>query len=590
MRSLHSLDGEHMALIDGFGLTRVTLPNKVKTERKICDGIDATLTANEDRTQLLAWRSDWNSMHHLSFPELKGLTKIPRFRLAGFALHPDGQSFFTLNHPNTTPPRAVAERWTTSEALASSRALDASPATTRPALDLGGDAAEPLRVPRVIATRGIWTVLFDATLYVGDFGEDPARLRWRVPIAAPPGALMSAHPFEDGRVTLCAFIPRTRELRVARFDAEGRATVGTLTALAPPAVLTPDVVLHQTDEESVTRTDLSNHDAERFKLAAIDAGVGRPFGDGAAACLLPWHAESVIDLRTGASIARKLSDDDAAPRRFVRELARRVNALGAPVGLFVEVSAFDLDARDRRFSVSWECNRGEGTLLGQLIAGDLYACNNNGAMESVGGWRGGFGGLDLAGPRRPWDAAEVDDALAALEREGIPLLPSLTQVEHAFSFGASGDGAAMPPLFTVAGARRFASALLCALRRPDATDARGLRDGAMTLDASLDASTVAAVLASLPERPPRAVTYHALDLLSIVVAQSLAADSVAALVAIGRVGPNWRHGIGSIFERAVAWLAATAPDRDAFVARFTAACGDDFPMSFYTRRALKLAP
>ena len=82
-RSLHGLDGKHVAFVDGFGLTRVTLANEVKTERKIRDGIDATLTAREARARLLALRRAWNSMHHLGVPELTGLTKKSRFQLWG---------------------------------------------------------------------------------------------------------------------------------------------------------------------------------------------------------------------------------------------------------------------------------------------------------------------------------------------------------------------------------------------------------------------------------------------------------------------------------------------------------------------------
>ena len=46
MRSIHSSDGKHLAFADGFGLTRVSLPNKVKTERKSSAGLAATLSLN----------------------------------------------------------------------------------------------------------------------------------------------------------------------------------------------------------------------------------------------------------------------------------------------------------------------------------------------------------------------------------------------------------------------------------------------------------------------------------------------------------------------------------------------------------------
>lgn len=92
MRSIHSTDGQHLAFTDGFGLTRISLPNKVKTDRKITAGLDALLSTNPSRSAILTCKQSLDTMFHLGFPDLGALTKFKRFELSPSTLTPDDTS------------------------------------------------------------------------------------------------------------------------------------------------------------------------------------------------------------------------------------------------------------------------------------------------------------------------------------------------------------------------------------------------------------------------------------------------------------------------------------------------------------------
>jgi hypothetical protein len=282
MRSVHSSDLKHLAFLDGFGLTRLSLTNKVKTERKVSAGLDATLSLNAARTEMLAWRENWNSMHHLAFPAMKALTKIDRFRLAGASLAPDG-GFVDIT--TVHGPDAVGElrRFSDPHTPPTSTKLPRRDAPVRPGVTL--DHAKPARRPLrlVTAPTGVWAALLgsEASLLVGDFSVPEGRLRWSTTVRVPREALVTLHPFDDGRVVVAAFSPSRRESTLVRFDATGNTLgVHTLPSLCPAVPVSHDEALHQLSPETIARTPLDGGLARTTDIARDDQGVGRVFGDG----------------------------------------------------------------------------------------------------------------------------------------------------------------------------------------------------------------------------------------------------------------------------------------------------------------------
>lgn len=585
MRSAHSLDGKHFAFSDGFGLTRVSLPAKVKTERKISSGHDALMSADPTRTQLVAWRQGWDSMHHLSFPELKTLTKIDRFQLSQTVLSGDG-GFVEVRAHFGGEVGTTARRWSapaTPEAPVDIALIDAP---TREGLRMDGAVDGFAWAPLQSASSGVWAVLRGSPrmLYVGDFSERPVRVRWRAPVAFAAGDFVTLHPFDDGRVALCAFSPRRREATVARFSASGRVeAVRALPAVAPPALLSPDAALHQPDDARVLRSSLDDGSAASFTLPESMRGPGRPFGEGAAMRFLPWDAESILDLETGVALSRKLSDVDAPVRRFMRERVREVNALAYPGGLMIELKNLDVNPARKDYGFGWDSSLGDGSLHGYLAAGSLAALTDDDVLRNLDGWRWSVGsGVSLAHPTRPWDLDEVDQALGALEARGVPLLEALQCLADAYDFW----GSAPTPrrvAFTTEGARRFLSGMVFAMT---ARRAEGLRAAAREGHGALTAARVVDALRALPEHRGPRVGYHILDLLTAVAVNALGADALGVVAGLGVASPSWHSGLGSLLHGALRWLLAQSPDRDAAASRLRVEGRGVSSLALYLDRAL----
>jgi hypothetical protein len=585
MRSIHSSDGKHLAFADGFGLTRVSLPNKVKTERKISAGLAATLSLNAARTVMLAWRERWSSMHHLTFPALKALTKLERFRLAGTVHAPDGGFADVTTQPGPDPV-AIVRRWSDPLSAPSSQEMLRAEAPVRAAVTLDGASASwrPLRL--VSAPSGVWATLLgsEATLLVGDFSAPGGRLRWSATVRLPREALVTLHPFDDGRVVLAAFSPSRRESTLVRFDAEENTLgVHTLTSLCPAVPLSPNAALHQLSPEAVGRTPLDSGACLTTGVASADQGVGRVFGADGAAFFLPWHAESVLDLRTADRIPRKLADDDAPVRRFFRERLARANALGMPGGILFELMGFDTNPARREFGFSFDATTGDGSLHGVLAAGALTAITDDDALYDLHGWRWSVGGgLNPAVDAARWDDAAVDAAFGALESAGVPLLEALKCMGEAYAFSHGSPAPRRAP-FTEDGARRFLAGMTWALTH---RGAEGLRAASRALAPTLTAADVAAALRDLPpQRGPR-VDDRALDLLSVLSAHALRHDTARVVAALCRVPDAWRQGLGSKLEAAVRWLRSEAAEPDAFATLLALDSAARADVDFYVRRGL----
>ncbi len=585
MRSVHSGDLKHLAFLDGFGLTRISLPNKVKTERKVAAGLDATLSLNAARTEMLAWRENWNSMHHLAFPAMKALTKIDRFRLAGASLAPDG-GFVDIT--TVHGPDAVGElrRFSDPHTPPTSTKLPRRDAPVRPGvtLDHAKPAWRPLRL--VTAPSGVWAALLgsEATLLVGDFSVAEGRLRWSTTVRVPREALVTLHPFDDGRVVVAAFSPSRRESTLVRFDATGNSLgVHVLPSLCPAVPVTSDAALHQLSPETVARTPLDGGIARTTGIARDDQGVGRVFGHGDAGYFLPWHAESVIDLRSGDAISRKLADDDAPVRRWFREHLARANALGNPAGILFELKNFDPNPARRDFGFSFDATPGDGSLVGVLAAGMLTALTDDDALRNLYGWHWSVGGgLSPEFVADRWDDAGVDTAFGALEAAGVPLLECLKCLGDAYSFSYTSPAPQRVP-FTVDGARSFLAGLTWALTH---RGAEGVRAASRELASGLTVGDVAAALKALPnERGPR-VDYHVLDLLTVLSAHVFRHELPRVVAALCRVPDAWRQGIGSGLEHAVKWMKSEAAEPDVFATMITLESGARGEIDFYVRRAL----
>ncbi len=584
MRSVHSADLKHFAFIDAFGLTRVSLPHKVKSERRLAGGFDASLSLNAARTELLASHPRRGRMLRLAFPGMTVRAKYSDLRGTSAVLAPDG-GFADISPPLPTRPVGSLDRFLHPHDAPTRTALDLDRAPVREGLFLDGAKPAWRDTRLVTAPSGVWAALCDSeqTLLVGDLSSPEGRLRWSAPVRLPREALVTLHPFDDGQLVLAVFSPSRRESTLVRFDPEGN-TLGrhVVPALSPAVPLSPARVVRQTREDTVVQSFLVDGDSRTTALAPEDHGVGRVLGVEGASFFLPWHAESLVDLQTGAVISRALAEADAPARRWVRAHLARANALGNPGGILFELWDFDPRPATKFFEFTVEATAGDGSLLAALAAGMLTGVGED-EIEDLPGWRCRNAGdvLSEFDPGR-WDAAEVDLAFAALESAGVHLLSTLGCFGDAYGMSYEMPAPQQLP-FTPEGVRRFLAGMTRALEHGAAP---GLRDAARAISPTLTATHVADVLRSLPPARPLAVPADALDHLMVLAGEVFGDELPTVLAALCEVPDAWREGLGARVKAAVRWARSAVGDPEGFAARITDASRAHPAVSRIVRGAL----
>lgn len=85
-------DGRSAVLLDAFGLTRVTFPNKVRTVREIMASELGALDLNAAGTRVLTYRDTWCQTHLHSLSDLAPAMRSERFNHRCVGLLPDGEA------------------------------------------------------------------------------------------------------------------------------------------------------------------------------------------------------------------------------------------------------------------------------------------------------------------------------------------------------------------------------------------------------------------------------------------------------------------------------------------------------------------
>lgn len=445
-------------------------------------------------------------------------------------------------------------------------------------------AARPSRL--VTAPSGVWACLLGSapTLLVGDLSTPLGRLRWSAPVRVPREALVTLHPFDDGRVLVAVFCPSRQRATLFGFSPEGdTATVLEVESRGPAVPLSPELALHQRDDRTVACTTLAGVTERCVRLDGDDVGVGRVCGRGPARFFVPWHAETVIDLVAGGAHPRQLGDDDAALRRALRTRLRRAQALATPAGVCLELQRAEAVPRRRKLLVQWEATPGDGALGGVLAAGWLQSPQGGAAPEPVDGWAPlEQGGMTLDVPHARWDEAEVDAALGALESAGLPLEASLGLLGSGFAWEA-GDDIPVRRAFTADGARRFLAAWVCAQREGDG---RAVRSTSRAMAPTMDVDAVVRVVGAARARSPEEARVL-LECLAMLSVQVFGGDASSVVAALCRA--PWARPVGYDARLPVVlrWLRGVMSDPGALSAVVVPAAAGSQALSFLVRKGME---
>ncbi len=405
-------DGAALVFVDCFALTRLSLPRTCKSDRKIRGGVTSGVSISADGSRALTWQRGPDRLILWELPTLKALRRFERGELPGGAqLHPDGARLITLED----------------DALA---LLDAA-ANARSVLGrvplTGGRTLPPARVP---ATR-----------------REPARRDRRALVVRADGSFMVARGDELLAGTLDAGVRWRRALRgggrLRLFPGRARATAllerGHRTWLidhndalleitsVSPAVVVDHALAFQPDAGAVVLRDRERDEDAVFELApapepaAEHAGAGTIMlggGDEPPLLYLPWHRETLLDLRAGAELPRKLPPAERATRRDVLRRARPLARTAGALGMRLELIDVDLNSKRAAVTIALRCAGGEG-LSAALLAS---AATGTWARAAPGGWR--VSSYSLRGAPPYLDVVrigELAEALRTLARAGAPL-------------------------------------------------------------------------------------------------------------------------------------------------------------------------
>ena len=202
-------DEQHLLVMDCLGLTRLSPPAKVKTDRAFTAGDQGHLSISADGTAALAYRHGWCSTARFDFPSLKKVQSYERFDLPHGAISPDGTRAI---HTNSF----TIDDW-----------LEVS--------DLDGRRQSRVHIPRLPAAGEVtlgetdseilhlspnFTVSPDLSFYLAPwrgpihYGHlDPEtlapRIAQKIHLRSPENTLHRAWPDAQG-ITVAAFFPRSQ--------------------------------------------------------------------------------------------------------------------------------------------------------------------------------------------------------------------------------------------------------------------------------------------------------------------------------------------------------------------------------------------
>lgn len=207
---------------------------------------------------------------------------------------------------------------------------DASGVTVRLG-ELGERRGIPMRVGggRLARFHGVGHVR--SVVCVHDLGVEGLPISRQVDVEVPHLGVLDAWPDREG-LTVVAWEPRVCRATAVRLDDAGRELARVVVDAASLPVVDGDRVVSQPDAATVRSTPLRGGAATDVSIEAVsraagsrpkaptrrdDVGIGLVVAGGGRTLLVPWHAETVLDLDRAVALDRKLPAKHAALRACI---------------------------------------------------------------------------------------------------------------------------------------------------------------------------------------------------------------------------------------------------------------------------------
>ncbi len=519
--------GKRLFIHDAWGLTRVALPNKVKTDRKRPSPAWAPLSVSVDGEHILAHETG-----HYDLLSADTLARDPSLRVFtddSTGLNPYSNRALTLAREGEGLALVFHDEPERREPI------DLHGARTD-VLYLGSGPAEPFDRDVFAQLRYAFMVLHAPSGCVVRAGlghGERVEVQAQVPVVRPRDVAVTLLPPEF----IVGASPLTGEVGVARITDRVRAawTFQGLGPVARDAGFKSGLVA-QLDDTSVAAFD---DDGARTAAYAIDPDDGRYPGElcvaNGAAFFLPWHGEHVVELKTARTIPRKLPPAEAPLRRHLAERVALANRCGAELGLRFVLKSVSVISRSTRVSVDIDSRGRESDLAASLAkawATHLVYPNGNALPAPFTTASAG-----LLGPRMDYasiTAADVTVACGVADRHGLwapCLLPALGERYRrraGLSTAFYGEDLAAPPAEDGVGRAllRWMLAQL-ATREPVRASPRA----GEWLESPLTAAEVVAGLDATDDEALSRVSWVSARL-AVMIERELGAEAMAPLVAL----------------------------------------------------------
>lgn len=404
---------EAVIFLDCFGVTRLQLPKKVKTDRKVRGTWGSLLSLSDGGEQAMVYDQQWWRTYAYEFPALKPSHKYDRFEWQNAQVLGDGEHMLveheivrTLEGTQTGKVKGGTAKVLPPLDLWATHDLGYYVHEAFPEGSLNGGAFARVHAPK-------WTWF----LSWGRCDRRGGAVAWRRPLEAHGGHRHGMFPHAQGLV-LTSLSPKLRQVRGQWLDAEGTPGPSLEREGVTVPVWSHGRIAWQADEDTVVVVEADGQE-ERYSISdatrrahgvsthprALPKGdfLGdlENTGDGAvllgerAVLFVPWHCETILDLVAGTEVHRKLPAAEYEPRRVFRQIVRRAAAFARDADITVDGGYCMAKTKDRTYDTGFSVTRGEGGLVGLMVGSGVESLfHNDPAAHYVDDWRwsGGSGG------------------------------------------------------------------------------------------------------------------------------------------------------------------------------------------------------
>lgn len=411
-------DAKRFLVVDGYGLTRVELPNKVKNDRKAMGSDHGALSLDGRGERALVWDDQWDQCTLVATADLERKA-FDRFEHRNGRLSWDGTRVVSVDAPKITVVTLAdgSKQWGSIPAVVESAKV----------LSFG---RKDVKRPRCFAQ---WAMgADDRVAIVCESGS-----RFRLVIARLVGAkledvrefgleiggggLLSLSIDERGAVTLLLVERGIETVFGLRVHGDDRAERFSFAGLTTPERVGSEWLSQVSDAVIVQCDEAGKRTREWTLKDKAHHGVGEIVGCGEKGYFVPPHRESVIELEKGAVISRKLPAKEASVREYYSAIFTRYNRAGARFGSRFSLGRVSFWNKGTQVSASLTPSVGDGSLGSHFLRSALFGeCNDGDASGLAPFQRGGTGGGHFSEALTvPIDDASVRALFAACDEERI---------------------------------------------------------------------------------------------------------------------------------------------------------------------------